>query len=84
MKLEPTGEGFTIEAHDLAPLLDLSPEKTRELMRAGRITSLVERGEGADAGRYRVTFRCGTLRLRLIVDAQGEVLKRSRVDARPR
>ncbi len=84
MKLEPSGDGFTIDANDLAPLLDLSPEEARDLMRAGRITSLVERGEGEDAGRYRVTFRHGTLRLRLIVDHQGEVLKRSRVDARPR
>ncbi len=48
------------------------------MMRDGRITSLFERGEGDDAGRYRVTFRDGARSVRLIVDASGHVLKRTR------
>ena len=48
-------------------------------MRDGTITSRFERGEGEDAGRSRVTFFDGGRRVRLIVAADGEVLKRSGV-----
>jgi hypothetical protein len=48
------------------------------MMRDGRITSVFERGEGDDAGRYRVTFQDGAHRVRLIVDVSGRVLQRTR------
>ncbi len=78
MKLDPTDGGFAIDAADLAALFDRAPPEMRRLMREGKITSQVERGEGEDAGRHRVTFRDGVRRVRLVVDADGRVLKRTR------
>ena len=83
MRLDPTGGGFSIDAADLALLLGLPPDEVRRLMQAGRITSRFERGEGADVGRFRVSFVSGPRRVRLTVDADGRVLQRSRVDATP-
>ena len=83
MRLEATAEGFAIAAADLAVLLGLPPDEVRRLMQAGKITSRFERGEGADAGRFRVSFFHGPRRVRLTVDADGRVLQRSRVDAAP-
>lgn len=81
MKLEPNGTGFIIDAADLGPLLDLPPADIPALMRLGQITSLSEAGQGADAGRFRVTFRYGAVRLRFTLDADGNVLSRIRTTA---
>jgi hypothetical protein len=78
MRLEPTTEGFTIDAEDLARLLEIGPSEVRRLLQAGAITSRVERGEGADAGRFRLTWTWGARRVRLIVAEDGRVLQRSR------
>lgn len=83
MRLDPTGGGFEIDAADLGALLGLPVEEVRGLMRAGRITSRVERGEGTDAGRFRVTFTHGPRRVRLTLDGEGTVLQRSRVTTTP-
>lgn len=79
LRLERSGAGFTIAAEDLGPLLGLPPAEVPVLMRDGAITSRFETGEGADEGRFRLTFLHGTLRLRLTVDADGQVLSQSRV-----
>lgn len=79
MKLDPTESGFSVEAEDLARLFDRNPDEVRRMMRDGSLTCLVERGEDEDAGRFRVTFRDGIRRVRLTVDAQGNILARSRV-----
>jgi Family of unknown function (DUF6522) len=50
------------------------------LMRKGAITSLCERGIDADAGRFRMTFFYKSRRLRLVVDAAGNILQRSTID----
>lgn len=71
---------FSVEAEDLAPLLGVAPAEVPLLMRRGEITGLVEEGRDADAGRFRVTFRHRGTRLRFTVDAEGNVLSRSRVD----
>ncbi len=78
MRLEPTDGGMTIDAADLARLLDLPAEDVRRMMNDGFITTRFERGEGEDAGRYRLTFFEGDRRIRLIVDGSGEVLQTSR------
>ena len=57
MRLEPTAEGFQIGAADLGALLGLAPQDMQRLMRDGQITSLSEKGQDQDEGRYRVTFR---------------------------
>lgn len=79
MRLEPTGDGFTIAAEDLGPLIGVAPAEVPILMRAGTITSRFERGEGADAGRCRLTFIHANRRLALIVDEDGRVLQRHSV-----
>jgi Family of unknown function (DUF6522) len=79
MKLEPTPDGFTIDASDLGPLLGLSPADVPGMMRQGLITCLSEKGQNADAGRFRVTFRYGVIRVRFTVDLAGNVLFQSRL-----
>ncbi len=81
MRLEPTEDGFVIDAADLGPLLGLPPAEVPRLMREGQITTLSETGEGEDSGRFRVTFRHGAVRVRFTVDAEGRVLTQSRTDA---
>jgi hypothetical protein len=83
MRLEPDGERFTIDARDLAELFELDPERVREMMRAGEIRSRVERGEGEDAGRFRLTFIHRERRVQLVVAADGTVLQRSRTRISP-
>lgn len=83
MKLATTPDGFEIAAADLGSLLDLAEAEVRAAMRGGRITSRIERGEGEDAGRFRVTFFSEQRRVRLIVDDEGTVLQQSRVIRRP-
>ena len=46
-------------------------------MRAGDVTSLCEKGEGDDDGRFRLIFRHDGKALRLTVDAEGRVLSRA-------
>lgn len=81
MHLEPTDTGFQIDATDLGPLLGVDPAEVPHLMRDGRITGLSEEGRDEDAGRFRVTFRYGAIRVRFTVDRQGEVLLRTRTKA---
>ncbi|HLS58521.1 MAG TPA: DUF6522 family protein [Paracoccaceae bacterium] len=78
MRLEANDDGMTINAADLARLLELPEADVKRMMRAGTITSRFERGEGEDAGRFRLTFFEGDRRIRLIVDGSGEVLQTSR------
>ncbi|MGB8624184.1 MAG: DUF6522 family protein [Paracoccaceae bacterium] len=84
MRLEPTEDGFQVDATELGPLLGVAQEDVQRLMREGRITSLSEEGQDEDEGRHRITFRCGSTRVRLTVNTQGEVLLRSRTTVAPR
>lgn len=80
MKLVRTeAGGFEIEAAYLAEQFLLDPSQVPELLRSQRIIARCERGEGEDAGRYRLTFRFGASRLSLIVDEDGEVIRRTAV-----
>jgi regulator of cell morphogenesis and NO signaling len=83
MRLEPTAEGFQIGAADLGALLGMAPQDMQRLMRDGQITSLSEKGQDQDEGRYRITFRHRSTRVRLTVNGQGEVLLRTRTSVVP-
>lgn len=83
MRLEPTENGFQVDAADLGPLLGLPPEDVPRLMRENRITRLSETGQGDDEGRYRITFRHGSTRVRLTVNKAGDVLFRTRTTVAP-
>lgn len=76
------GEGgdVHVEGALLAAQLRLTEAHLREGMRDGSITSRVERGEGEDEGRWRLTVFTPACRLRLIVDAAGTILQSDRVD----
>lgn len=69
-----------IDAAIVAEGLGLTPFLLREEMRAGRVTSLAERGVDADAGRHRLTFFSEHRRFRVVVDQTGAIIQRSAVD----
>ncbi len=69
-----------IDASIIAEGLGLALPVFRSQMRAGRITSLSERGIAADNGRHRLTFFSDHRRLRLIIDASGAIVQRSTLD----
>ncbi|UWM85215.1 DUF6522 family protein [Rhizobium sp. SRDI969] len=50
---------LTIDAAFLARRFAISPDALRRHMKLGLVRSLVERGEGEDAGRTRLTVRIG-------------------------
>ena len=52
----------------VAHLLGLPPEAAQAAMRAGTLTSVLEKGVGRDAGRMRLTFFHGTRRARIILE----------------
>ena len=54
--------------------LGLGAEALRTELRAGRILSVVERGEGEDAGRLRATLRWRSLEVVLVIGEDGTVL----------
>ena len=76
-----TALGFEVDAALIAKAFRTDIDALREKMRAGEVTSLCEAGAGADAGRFRLTFRHAGRVLRLTVDSQGQVLTRSIFDA---
>jgi len=69
-----------IEASVIAEGLHLPLPLLRQQMRAGRITSLSERGTGDDAGRHRLTFFSEHSRFRIVVDERGAIIQRSAVN----
>lgn len=79
MKIDMSGSHPTIDARDLGELLDLPAQEVQRLMRAGQITSRFETGEGADAGKVRLTFFFRGRRVRLTCHNDGTVLSTSRV-----
>lgn len=75
-----TDTAIEIDAALVAKGLRMTPEALRTALQGGHVTRTVEKGEGADAGRFRVTFYAPTRRLRLIFTADGEVLQTSAAD----
>ena len=66
-----------IDALVIAEGLGLALPLLRQQMRAGKITSLSERGTGDDDGRHRLTFFSEHRRFRLVVDQSGAIIQRS-------
>lgn len=79
-KISIEGEDLCVDAGTLAEAFEITPEVVMAGLRDGAITTLTERGEGEDAGRWRLSFFHGNRRLRLVVDDSGTVLQRSRID----
>ncbi len=72
--------GITVDAALVAKGFGISEGKLRELMHAGTITSRCETGEGEDAGRARLNFLFGNRVLRLMIDADGNLIEPARID----
>ena len=73
-------ESATVDVAVLADGLGIEAADISSLIRQGRLTSKFEKGIGEDAGRCRLTFWMGAKRFRIVVDAQGNVLKKFRTD----
>ncbi len=69
-----------VDASVIAEGLGMTPSLLQEAMRAGRITTISERGVDADRGRHRLTFLSENRRFRLVVDDDGVILQRSTLD----
>ena len=69
-----------IDAAIVAEGLGLTVSLLQEEMRAGRVTSLAERGLDTDHGRHRLSFFSEHRRFRVVVDETGAILQRSAVD----
>jgi hypothetical protein len=83
-KIEFENNAVLIDASIIGEGLGLEASSVPILMRMGAITSLCERGIGADDGRFRITFFYDTRRLRLVVDAVGSILECSTTDSSDR
>lgn len=66
---------YSIAAPFLAARFGLSEQDLRAEMRAGRVTSQVERGEGSDAGRTRLTLRHGDTTLAIRIEPDGSAFE---------
>lgn len=74
------GEEFTVDAGIIADGLGLPEHAIARAMSTGAITTRTERGEGEDAGRFRLSFFHRQKVLRLTVDEQGNILSRARFE----
>ena len=70
----PPGTSIEVAAARIAPGLGLDVAAFRRLMADRKVTVLCERGTGEDAGLWRASFYLGDHRVRLVVDAEGNVL----------
>ena len=66
-----------IDAFVVAEGLGIALPLLREQMRAGKITSVSERGIEDDGGRHRLTFFSEHRRFRVVVDESGAIIQRS-------
>ena len=64
---------FLLPAEMLAERFGWPTQTLCDYMRRGLVASRVERGEGEDAGRWRISVRCGNRRWQAIVEADGTV-----------
>jgi hypothetical protein len=69
---DETGE-FLLSAEMLAARFGWPAQTLRNHMRRGLVVSRVERGEGKDAGRWRLSVRCGNRRWQTIIDEDGSI-----------
>lgn len=64
---------FTLDAGIVARAFGFAVEELHDNMRRGLVTSAVERGEGEDEGRWRLSVRCGNRRWQAIVGPDGTI-----------
>lgn len=74
LQVGPRDAPIEIDATRIAPGLRLEVAAFRQLMADRKVTVLCERGTGEDAGRWRASFYYDGRRVRLVLDAEGNVL----------
>ena len=78
-RLNPTQRislpSIEVDSALIAPGLGLEPTEFKRLLDTGKIRVLCERGTGEDAGAYRASYYLGDRRVRLVVDAAGNLLQ---------
>lgn len=72
-------DGIQVEAKLVADGLGIEESQVPVLIRSGDITSMCERGVGDDEGRHRLTFFHRGMRLRLVVEESGRLIRRSTI-----
>lgn len=70
-------EAIEIDVAIIANGLGIEPGLVQAQMQAGKITSLCERGIDDDAGTFRLSFFTEHKRLRVIVNEDGTVIRRT-------
>lgn len=83
-QVERDGEAFVVPATMLAKAFGMTEDEARKAMRDGALTSICEAGVGADAGRWRLTFRLANRACRYTLDEAGTILSTSRFPVRAR
>lgn len=83
-RVEFEQDAVRIDAASVAAGFAIKPALIQHLMHEGKITSLCERGVDRDVGTFRLSFFHGGRRLRLVVDAAGNVIERSVANIRRR
>ncbi|KEQ03029.1 DUF6522 family protein [Pseudorhizobium pelagicum] len=67
-----------LESAEIAEKFNLSLESLRDFQQRKLVASTIERGEGEDAGSYRISLRIGNRLWRAVVDAE-DVVRRETV-----
>jgi hypothetical protein len=80
IEIEDAGKAFTVAAEVIADGLTLAAAAVQPMLKSGAIMTSVEAGVDADFGTFRLTFSTRHRRLRVIVDALGEVVSQSVLD----
>ncbi len=62
-----------VDAELLASFFSISVAALREAMSAGQVSTLVERGEGEDVGRIRLTFRYSGQQFSVMKERDGQL-----------
>ena len=78
-RLNPTKRialpSIEVDSTLIAPGLGLEPAEFKRLLDTGKIRVLCERGTGEDVGSFRASYYLGDRRVRLLVDAAGNLLQ---------
>lgn len=73
--LRDASGAFVIDAARIAVRFGWSEAEWLGMQRRGLVTSLVERGEGEDQGRWRLSVHCGNRRWFAIIRDDGAVIE---------
>lgn len=80
IEIEDSGRAFTVDAEVIGAGLKLAPADVQAMLKSGAIASAAEAGVDEDFGTFRLTFSTRHRRLRVVVDALGDVVSQSALD----